>query len=180
MNRDCTNHDCTIVIGCIFTIHRCDDTNNQLQCRISLRLIKRPSTAFEIKFNVAFPTPSLFRCNVPARHVRPFPLPLSALTPPPAKAPTTPAATMLSPASSRNTTATTSTAPSPGCIPPTAAPAQTAPAYAHPPSSCPAHISHSLQYVGPDLKETTTLESRSWCPQCDYWYNGPGSKQRRS
>ncbi|KAF9460700.1 hypothetical protein BDZ94DRAFT_878651 [Collybia nuda] len=48
----------------------------------------------------------------------------------------------------------------------------------HPPDcrSCP----NCARYVGPDLKETTTCESRSWCPQCDYWYNGPGAKQRRS
>ncbi|KAF8234018.1 hypothetical protein L208DRAFT_1264013, partial [Tricholoma matsutake] len=42
---------------------------------------------------------------------------------------------------------------------------------------CP-HCPNCTRYAGPDIAERTVVDTRTWCPQCEYWYNGAGAKRR--
>ncbi|KIM91829.1 hypothetical protein PILCRDRAFT_57401, partial [Piloderma croceum F 1598] len=35
------------------------------------------------------------------------------------------------------------------------------------------------KFYGPDIKETVTVVTPSYCPHCEYWFKGPGSIPRK-
>ncbi|GLB37049.1 hypothetical protein LshimejAT787_0401000 [Lyophyllum shimeji] len=44
--------------------------------------------------------------------------------------------------------------------------------------NCP-HCPHCLRYYGPDYEQKITLETKTYCSDCEYWFKGPGSKPRK-
>ncbi|KIM40126.1 hypothetical protein M413DRAFT_73871, partial [Hebeloma cylindrosporum] len=44
--------------------------------------------------------------------------------------------------------------------------------------NCP-HCPNCKRYFDPDASETVTLKTPEWCPECTYWYLGPGARHKK-
>ncbi|KIL66203.1 hypothetical protein M378DRAFT_75602, partial [Amanita muscaria Koide BX008] len=44
--------------------------------------------------------------------------------------------------------------------------------------NCP-HCPTCKRYYGPDARETVTLQTKEYCNECKWWYQGEGARNRR-